>query len=308
MYRSLVIGLGTQGYKRKLHAGCGYVGSVDTVNPEADFKNIEDVPLKDYDIGLVCTPDNTNYQIIKFLLNNKKHVLVEKPFMPNNLENIKEIEKISNKNKVVFYTAYNHRFEPHFIKMKNLIESRKLGKLYYCRMFYGNGTARQVKNSKWKDKGSGVLTDLGSHLLDTCQFWFKEKVGEFQIQSNSSFENKSADHIILKSKCSELLIQLEITLCMWRNHFTCDILAEKGSAHISSLCKWGPSKFSFRERVLPSGVPIENTTVIRSPDPTWSNEYQYFLNLIDQKQKNNLDTDIWLYNVMKNLEKEMFNE
>ena len=27
---------------------------------------------------------------------------------------------------------------------------------------------------------------------------------------------------------------------MWRNHFTCDVLAENGSAHIESLCKWGP--------------------------------------------------------------------
>ena len=30
----------------------------------------------------------------------------------------------------------------------------------------------------------------------------------------------------------------------WRNHFTCDVLAEKGSAHIESLCKWGPTTFT----------------------------------------------------------------
>ncbi len=35
-----------------------------------------------------------------------------------------------------------------------------------------------------------------------------------------------------------------MTLLMWRNHFTCDILAENGSAHIESLCKWGPSTFT----------------------------------------------------------------
>ena len=27
-------------------------------------------------------------------------------------------------------------------------------------MFYGNGTARLVKKSNWKDKGSGVIDDL----------------------------------------------------------------------------------------------------------------------------------------------------
>ena len=52
-------------------------------------------------------------------------------------------------------------------------------------------------------------------------------------------------------------INLEMTLCMWRNHFTCDVLAENGSAHIESLCKWGPSTFIKRKRVFPSGRPDE---------------------------------------------------
>ena len=50
-------------------------------------------------------------------------------------------------------------------------------------------------------------------------------------------------------------IELEMTMLMWKNHFTSIILAENGTAHISSLCKWGPTKFIVRERVLPSGIP-----------------------------------------------------
>ena len=73
---------------------------------------------------------------------------------------------------LVLYTAYNHRFEPAFVMMKDLIESKKLGSIYYVRMFYGNGTARLVRDSKWRDTGLGVLSDLGSHLLDTLHFGF----------------------------------------------------------------------------------------------------------------------------------------
>ena len=54
--------------------------------------------------------------------------------------------------------------------MKALLESGELGRVYRCRLFYGNGTARDVRNSPWRDKGAGVLTDLGSHLLDTVLF------------------------------------------------------------------------------------------------------------------------------------------
>jgi len=71
-------------------------------------------------------------------------------------------------------------------------------------------------------------------------------------------------------------IELEMTLLMWRNHFTCDILAEKGSAHIESLCKWGPSTFVHRTRVLPSGRPPEEAVTLTQEDPTWALEYAAF--------------------------------
>ena len=41
-------------------------------------------------------------------------------------------------------------------------------------MFYGNGTARLVRNSYWRDQGNGVLSDLGSHLVDTSKFFFDD--------------------------------------------------------------------------------------------------------------------------------------
>ena len=88
-------------------------------------------------------------------------ILVEKPLWTENDQQIKDLEKLARKNQIVCYTAYNHRFEPHFIKMRDLIETGSLGKIYSCRMFYGNGTSRLVRDSLWRDKESGVLNDLG---------------------------------------------------------------------------------------------------------------------------------------------------
>ena len=80
----------------------------------------------------------------------------------------------------VCYTAYNHRFEPHYVRMRDLVKSGVLGDIYRCRMFYGNGTARLVRDSAWRDRGAGVLPDLGSHLLDTARFWFGDIGEDFQ--------------------------------------------------------------------------------------------------------------------------------
>ena len=117
--------------------------------------------------------------LIKYLLNKKKHLLVEKPLVNFNDKLFKDLKNTICKNNLNFYTAYNHRFEPHFIKMKEYLQKKIIGKVYYVKLFYGNGTARIVKNSIWRDKGSGVLKDLGSHLLDTIDFWFNSRIKIF---------------------------------------------------------------------------------------------------------------------------------
>jgi predicted dehydrogenase len=297
----IVVGLGVQGEKRRRFAGADFVATVDPVKKEADYRDIRDVPLAAYDAALVCTPDEPKVQLLTYLLGNGKHALVEKPLWAEKDEEIRELEQIARKTGAFCYTAYNHRFEPHFVRMRDLIASGKLGRIYRCRMFYGNGTARLVRESGWRDQGAGVLPDLGSHLLDTSLFWFGKLAEDFRLASVSRFENRAPDHVVVASEGSEPKLELEMTLLMWRNHFTCDVLAEKGSAHIESLCKWGPSKFTVRMRMLPSGRPPEETVTLVQDDPTWAAEYGHFKALCERKQRTDLSIDLWLNRTLSNL-------
>jgi len=97
---------------------------------------------------------------------------------------------------------------------------------------------------------------------------------------------------------------LEMTLLSWRNHFTSDILAERGTAHIVSLCKWGPSTFIRRKRVLPSGRPPEEAITLVQEDPTWELEYAYFKKLCTSGAKTDLSNDIWLGRTLGRLSRE----
>jgi predicted dehydrogenase len=311
-FRVIIIGLGIQGEKRRNIAGLDVVSIVDPYKKEANFKNTTQVPLNSFDAALICTPDESKIEIINYLIKNKKHILVEKPLWAANVSQLIKVKELAKENNVVCYTAYNHRFEPHFIKMKKLLKSGKLGNIYSCRIFYGNGTAALVKSSDWRDKGSGVLPDLGSHLLDLCLYWFDISKNNFKLISANTFENKSYDHIVISNESSKPRIELEMTLLMWRNHFTCDIIAEKGSAHIQSLCKWGPSNFIYRKRILPSGRPIEEISTLIKNDPTWDAEYIYFKNLCNNYNKideiNYLDKDIWLQKTLNEISSEVINK
>jgi predicted dehydrogenase len=299
--RVIVVGLGVQGHKRRKFAGRDFVAAVDPVHPEAEYRNLRKVPLAEFDAALVCTPDEPKLELLEYLLGNGKHVLVEKPLWAPEESHLQSLEKLAHANGAFCYTAYNHRFEPHFVKMRDLVASGRLGRIYRCRMFYGNGTARLVRNSEWRDQGAGVLPDLGSHLLDTVSFWFGAPSADFRVVSASRFENRAPDHVVIGSEGTHPKIELEMTLLMWRNHFTCDILAENGTAHIESLCKWGPSRFTVRTRILPSGRPPEDSVTLVQDDPTWAQEYAHFRGACLERRHTDLSKDIWLNRTLRGL-------
>jgi predicted dehydrogenase len=298
--RVVVAGLGVQGHKRSRVAGADVVATVDPV-AEAQYRRIEDVPLDGYEAVLACIPDEPKAAMLEYLLGHGKHVLVEKPLWAAADPDIERLAALARQNNAVCYTAYNHRFEPHFVRMRDLIKSGRLGTIYRCRVFYGNGTARLVRDSRWRDKGAGVLPDLGSHLLDTARFWFGDIGEDFSVISSRCFENRAPDHVVFGSRVTTPQIEMEMTLLSWRNHFTCDVFAENGSAHIHSLCKWGPSSFTLRSRVLPSGRPLEEMVRLIQDDPTWAIEYDHFKRLCAQGAITDLADDLWLNRMLRRL-------
>jgi len=297
--RVVVAGLGVQGRKRLAIAGGDAVATVDPVAPGAGFRRIEDVPEASYDAVLVCTPDQAKIALLTYLLTRGKHVLVEKPLLAGSGGDLRQLQKLAERHRAVCYTAYNHRFEPHILRLKRALDSGELGKVYLAKFFYGNGTARDVRNSAWRDQDLGVFSDLGSHLLDWTLFLFGQPSGPLRVAAAHRFENRAYDHFRAGFEGSPSL-DFEMTLLSWRNTFRCDVFAEKGSAHIDCLCKWGPSTFTLRHRVLPSGRPAEETETLECPDPTWQAEYVHFLGLC-RAPTTTIENDIWINSIFNDV-------
>jgi predicted dehydrogenase len=297
----VIVGLGIQGRKRVRIASEDVVATVDPVMADARFKTVEQVPFGLYDAALVCTPDESKLALLSYLLSHGKHVLVEKPLLAEDPEGILQLQKTARSKGAICYTAYNHRFEPHLVNLKALLDSGALGKLYLAKFFYGNGTARDVRNSPWRDKGLGVLTDLGSHLLDLVLFLFGQSPRAFVPWKANRFENRANDHVVFGAS-GEPFCECEMMLLSWKNTFSVEVYGELGSAHVQGLCKWGPSHLIVRRRVFPSGKPGEDAQVIESPDPTWKAEYEHFQKLCENGETN-LTNDIWIQSALNELER-----
>ena len=301
--RVAVVGLGIQGRKRLAVAGPEAVVTVDPVAPNAMFPRIEDVPIESYDAALVCTPDQAKLPILEYLLTHRKHLLVEKPVIAPTNEPLERLKALAEKNHTACYTAYNHRFEPHIVRLKQVIDSGALGQVYLAKFFYGNGTARDVRNSVWRDQDLGVFPDLASHLLDWTLFLFGKPTEIPLVSAANRFENRAYDHFHFGFK-GQPALDFEMTLLSWRNTFRCDVFAEKGSVHIDCLCKWGPSIFTQRTRILPSGRPTEQTERLECADPTWVAEYAHFKQLCTQPA-HNLDNDIWINDIFNRVRRDL---
>lgn len=292
--RVVIVGYGVQGKKRERVAVDDVVGKVDPlIHHKEGVASIEQVSLQSYDAAFVCTDYLPKYEIIKYLLENGKHVLVEKPLWLPKEEQFDELEKLANNNNVVLYTSYNHRFEPHWQSMQDVLRNRDLGRIYRCRMSYGFGTAALARGT-WRDEPpADVLWEIMPHLLDACAEWFGY-LGSYWLVSANRFENKRRDHAVIASCDREPQIELEASWVSWRNHFTCDVYGDKGSVHIDGLSKWGPSSFTYRSRVFPSGMPEEIITITRHEDNTWQEDYRTF-KLILEQGKTDLSRDRWIY-------------
>lgn len=300
--RVIVVGTGNQGGKRARVAGADLVATVDPFHADANFKAIESVALDSYDAALVCTPDAAKPGLLTYLLSHQKHVLVEKPLLGEPGCSLQQLKELAERNHAVCYTAYNHRFEPHILRLKQTLDAGWLGKIYQAKFFYGNGTARDVRNSAWRDAGLGVLPDLGSHLLDWTLMLFGKPAVPPRVWAAHRFENRAFDHFHFTFQ-GEPAIDYEMTMLSWKNTFRFDLFAENGSVHIDCLCKWGTSTYAERRRVLPSGAPHETVEQLPKGDPTWELEYAHFKQLC-QNPVNNIANDIWIDAMLADLGKQ----
>jgi predicted dehydrogenase len=291
--RYLVVGLGNIGQRRQALLGERCVATADPFNRKADYVSAKDVPVRAYDAAILAIPDHDKIDLVTYLLEQRKHVLVEKPLPLPDEDTARRLERLARSRKRALYTAYNHRFEPLLVAFKEQVEAGAIGEIYHGRLFYGNGTVKHVAGT-WRDHGLGVIQDLGCHLLDLLAFAAGGRDTEMLLRSFQSIETNAPDHAVIGSADSRFT--LEVMYHSWRNSFAFELYGSKGSIHCFGLRKWGGSELIVRTRVFPSGRPEETRQTDEGPDVTWEREIEHFERLC-AAGKTDLKTDQWIAEV-----------
>ena len=172
--------------------------------------------------------------------NAGKHVLCEKP-MALNVKECDEMIAACKANNAKFGIAYYRRFYPVIDRIKQLIESDKLGKIAvvqinafeYFEPTEGNPRRWLIEKAK---SGGGPLIDFGCHRIEVLINLFGKITRTESIISNNIFGREVEDTAtVLMQFDSGTNAVLTITHSALESQDTLDIYGTKGSIHVAIL-------------------------------------------------------------------------
>ena len=130
------------------------------------YNNLSKAIAQNYDGFIVATPPSTHFDIAQKIINAKKPVLVEKP-LTLKYNSAYSLNELAKEKKVLLMVGHILLFHPGFQKMKNIIESGKLGEIQYI---YSNrlnlGTFRDDEN---------VFLDFAPHDIALFNYFFDDE-------------------------------------------------------------------------------------------------------------------------------------
>jgi scyllo-inositol 2-dehydrogenase (NADP+) len=157
------------------------------------LRSLEEV-LSNPEIDLVSisSPNDTHYGYVRQCLLAGKHVLVEKPFTSTVAE-AEELILLAKKQKKILSVFQNRRFDSDFMTVQKIIENNFLGELLTFEIHFDRH--KPILNQKrWKETtgpGSGIIYDLGSHIIDQTLVLF----GKPKTISGETFSQREGSEI-----------------------------------------------------------------------------------------------------------------
>src|SRR3954471_10550165 len=128
---------------------------------------------EEIDMVVITTPNETHFPYAKAALETGKHVVLEKP-VTNTSAEAKQLLEIANRSGKVLSVYQNRRYVSDFLTIRDILDKQLLGEVHTFEGHYDRYRA-EARPQAWREHalpGSGILYDLGPHLLDQVLYLF----------------------------------------------------------------------------------------------------------------------------------------
>ena len=246
------------------------------------FFNYKDL-MSEIDAAIIATPTSSHYDIAMDLLNNGKHVLVEKPIC-DTVKNATALTKKSEKEGLVLATGHIERHNPIVKFIKDSMISNSFGELITL-------ASKRVSNLPGRIKDVGVIFDFGIHDIDVMRYLSGEvksvyaKAGRF----NKNIEHEDYANIVLtfeNGKCGIIEVNWLTPVKIRKLFLTC---SEKfvEADYINQSVTISSSSFNKIDEMNLFHIPIQyntNQIALQKKEPL-RNEIEDFVKAIQTNKK-----------------------
>lgn len=129
----------------------------------------------DVDVIYITTPHNTHIEFMKKAIRNDKHILVEKSITLNSRE-LNEAMELAALHNVVIGEAMTIYHMPVYKKLKEILDSGRLGKVNLITMNFGSYKEYNMNNRFFnRNLAGGAMLDIGVYALSFIRYFMTEK-------------------------------------------------------------------------------------------------------------------------------------
>jgi scyllo-inositol 2-dehydrogenase (NADP+) len=130
------------------------------------------IAADDVDLVVVATANASHAPLARQALLAGKHVVVEKPFTVT-LDEGAELIALAEERQLLLSVFHNRRWDSDFLTLRQTIDSGLLGPINTYQAHFDR--YRPTVRGRWREQdlpGSGLLYDLGAHLIDQALVLF----------------------------------------------------------------------------------------------------------------------------------------
>src|SRR5215471_11778123 len=131
-------------------------------------RSIEELlSVNELELIIITTPNDTHFPYSKAGLLAGKHVVCDKPFTIASNDAL-ELVKLSNQTDKILSIFQNRRYVADALTIKEILNQKLLGDIHEFEGHYDRYRPEKKPNA-WREEdipGSGILYDLGAHLID----------------------------------------------------------------------------------------------------------------------------------------------
>lgn len=211
----------------------------------AKFYTNVDALLNDSDITAiyVATPPATHKEYAIQALQSGRPVYVEKP-MAMNFSECREMIEAAEQSGQKLFTAYYRRALPYFVKIKELLETNRIGDVRTVEVRYYRAPSQSdlEQRDNWRvrksEAGGGYFYDLAPHTLDILDFLLGEidTARGFTANGGGLYDVEDTVSAVLKFKSGvQGTGQWCFTTSKWDEEDTVKIIGSEGTLSFNTF-------------------------------------------------------------------------